>query len=196
MLRRCVDGVQLQRLIADIDHIMPRTCRDHNRVPIFHPALKVQSFRTAPHLDQPISVLDAEELINIRMSFDADVLPYWDTHQCYLQMSARPERTAEIVVPLRRFLDVNHIGIRPVIPSQIRALCLLPYITLTLPRSLLWNLCPVLPSAMRRVAPLVVAIGIVIHVSFSSLQSNHRIRARSLSLLRPPFYTILCDFHP
>lgn len=67
MVRRSIDGGQLQRAIPGITNIVPGSCRHKNAISGFQATLEIQGFFPIPHTNKRLPVFDPDELIGIRV---------------------------------------------------------------------------------------------------------------------------------
>ena len=80
VLRRRINGRQLQRTISRVDHIVPGTAWHKNGIPRTKAALEVQIFPATSHADKRLSLFYADELIRVRVHFHADLAAGENTH--------------------------------------------------------------------------------------------------------------------
>ena len=91
MMRRRINRRQFQRTSADIDYIMPCSCRNKNAVPLTDFFLKIQIFLTITHFYHRHALLNPNQLVRILMDLQTDIRTCRDTHQCHLRITARPD---------------------------------------------------------------------------------------------------------
>jgi hypothetical protein len=100
MLRRPIQRVEPQRLVAGVPDVVARAGRnDDGEV-----ALDVRLEAVDP--DFPLALLDPEELVTVRMDLLADFLARLDGHQHELELLAGVQHASEIRVVLGHVLDV------------------------------------------------------------------------------------------
>lgn len=90
MLRRGIDGIELQWLGADIFYIVPGTRRNDYGMTGTCPPLKSKGTGVLSHLNQSAAIFDAQELIQIIVHFQPDFFSNRDTHESYLQVISGP----------------------------------------------------------------------------------------------------------
>ena len=73
MLRRGIDGIQLNRRPASIDQVVPCSGRDDKGVILAHAGLKIQVVLCLPHVHNTLPCLNANELVQVWMHFQPDI---------------------------------------------------------------------------------------------------------------------------
>src|SRR5690606_38724974 len=102
MLRRRIDGVQPQGLVAGIHDVVAGACRHDDRIVAF-------DLRTlAVDHDRALALFNPEELVPVVVDLFADLSPGLDRHQDQLQVLARVEHSPKIAVLFRQFLNVRN----------------------------------------------------------------------------------------
>jgi transposase InsO family protein len=80
VLWRSINRIQFQRTLTRVDHVMPRIGRNNKRITIrdFFPKIKV--IFTTSHFYKSTALLDPYKLVKIRVIFQSNILPCFDTH--------------------------------------------------------------------------------------------------------------------
>src|SRR5690554_6746950 len=116
MLRRRIDGVELDGHAASVDQVMPFSSRYKDDIVIANPSPKIQIVGAVPHDNKPLALLNPDKLIYIGMHFQTYVSFQIDAHQGKLQIITGPQGSAIIVIADCGLVDVNYKGIWPIIP--------------------------------------------------------------------------------
>src|SRR5699024_718305 len=115
VLRRGVEGVDLQGHVADVGDVVPLACRDHDDVVVADLTVEGQVVLRGPHLGTPAPLLDAQELVVVLVDLEPDVVAGGDGHDGQLPVRAGPQGGAVVRVLQRRGLDVDDVGRGPVV---------------------------------------------------------------------------------
>ena len=115
MLRRGVDRIEFQRLVAFVDDVVPLPGRDEDRIVVFHVAYEVELILAVAHHHLCHTLFDAQELVDAHVLLQPYIPAYGNRHQRDLQVVTRPEHRPEILVPERVAFDVQDGRFRPVI---------------------------------------------------------------------------------
>ena len=115
MLRRRVDGIQLNRRPPGIVKVMPRSGRNKYYIVVINPFSEIQIVFVFPHHHNPLPLLNSQELVKVVVDFKPDILPGLMLTMGKLQMVAGPQRRAEIAVIQRRPLNIGYKRIWPVV---------------------------------------------------------------------------------
>src|SRR5205085_1524904 len=107
MLRRAVDGVQPQGCTAGVADVVPRA-GGHD-----HRELVLDMIGNPINVDNAGPLLDAEELVAVLVNLFADLIAGLQRHGDELQMVARVEHPAEVLVLDRPLLDIVAIAFHP-----------------------------------------------------------------------------------
>jgi hypothetical protein len=112
VMRRCVDRVDLHRLIADVRDVVPGS-RGHEDAPaVRHFLVERELILGRAHLHAPAPAVEPQELVRVRMRFEPDVAADRDRHQGDLQESAAPDHGPVVLVVERRLFEVERLGLR------------------------------------------------------------------------------------
>lgn len=98
VLGRCVDGIQLKRHMTCVNYVMPCSGRYDNGVIRVNPSLEAQIIGPVTHKYHSLALLDAYELVKIRMDFKANVFAYINAVQRNLQVVPGPDGNPESAV--------------------------------------------------------------------------------------------------
>ena len=115
VVRRGVEGIDLERLSTDVGHIVPGPCRNHDCIAVIKSLSKRQGILLCAHLSQRKAALNADKLVCIGVNFQSDFPAHRDAHEGQLQVFPRPERRAVVVVQLGQSVNVERIGFRAMV---------------------------------------------------------------------------------
>ena len=109
VVRRCVDGVDLHRLVADVRDVVPGACGHENAPTVRYFFIKSEAILGRAHLHAATAAVEAQELVRVRMCFQADVAAHRDRHQGDLQVSAAPRHGSIVLVLERRVFKIERL---------------------------------------------------------------------------------------
>ncbi len=98
MMRWSVDGGELQRIVADIDDVVPGSGRNADAVPCAEVLAEAQLIRAAAHSDRTLSLLNADDMIGILHDLKAHIGASRDAHDSHLHETAGPYRLSVVVI--------------------------------------------------------------------------------------------------
>ena len=125
MLYRRIYGIKLNRRSARINQVMPCACRNNEYAVLSNTGLKIEVvFRTA-HFYNSAALLDADELVCIRVNLKPDIFTCIYAHKRELQMPAGPQGSSITIVIDSCFFNINCKRLRPII-NGIGAALILP----------------------------------------------------------------------
>ena len=100
MLRRCIDGGELQGTISCVVDVVPRAAWNKDAVAYMETALEIQIIFARSHVDVGLAGFYTNKLLCIRMHFKTNIRANGNIHQCHLQVTAGPKCCSEILVAL------------------------------------------------------------------------------------------------
>src|SRR5918996_3249090 len=106
VLGRRVERVELDLAGARVHDVVPDPGGDDDRPVVLDVVRLVDLLLGAPELDPGAALLDAQELVTVRMRLAPDVLARSEAHHRELRVLACEDDGAERVVVERRLLDV------------------------------------------------------------------------------------------
>ena len=116
MFRRPIDGVKLQQLVAGVDDVVLSPGRNDNAV------ITLDGRANAIDENLAASLLDPKELVTIIVYFEPNFLTGLQSHEHELQISARVENTAKVLIILGQIFDVAdkslHCDVLPDLPER------------------------------------------------------------------------------
>ena len=115
VLRRRVDGVNFERLPPRVHEVVVSVRGYDERPAVAYRLAEIHVVRAVAHQHQPLSLLHADELVEMRVHLKADVLSGAQAHQRELQVLSRPHRGAVIVVAFGLRVYVQCVGPRAVV---------------------------------------------------------------------------------
>src|SRR5699024_12204991 len=119
MVRRCVDAVELHRLVTNVDDAVPSPLRNDD-CPVGGDLLgEGHLVLGRAHLDAAAAGLEAQELVLLGVHLETDVAANRDVHHGDLELLAGPDGGAEGLVIEGCLLDIDDETLR----SLISCLC-------------------------------------------------------------------------
>ena len=90
MLRRGIDGIQLQRLFSGIDDVVPCSCGNQHGAACRDGLTNGQTVSAEAHSNERVTAFDNKHLIQMAVLFQPDAFSDGNAHQCELQMLTGP----------------------------------------------------------------------------------------------------------
>ena len=115
MMRGRVKRVQLQRDVARIDNVMPRSGRHKDTAVAANELPAAQMIFIVAHEHQALASGNTEKLVRVRMRLKSDFFADGNAHQRHLQMAASPQSCTEGVVLQGGLVDVHIKGVRSIV---------------------------------------------------------------------------------
>jgi hypothetical protein len=112
VVRRCVNGVNLHRLIADIRDVVPGAGGHEDAPAVRNFLVERELILGRAHLHPAPAAIEAQELVRIRVRFEPDVAARWNRHQCDLQESAAPDDGPIVFVLECRVFKIERLRFR------------------------------------------------------------------------------------
>ena len=109
-----------------------------------HGLPEMQMAFVSAHLNQTLAALNAQELVDIGVHFQAYILASGNRHQSGLQMAARPYRGAERAIVQRGFIYIHNERIWPVVCRSV--IILTAMAALRLLRRRRGHICVIVPT--------------------------------------------------
>ena len=95
VLGRGIDRGKLQHPVSGVDDVVPGSLGNQNHVPGMKTVAMLQVLPIFPHADPGQPILNADELVGVRMQLQTDFPPEGNTHHRQLQVISRPQRLAK-----------------------------------------------------------------------------------------------------
>ena len=123
---RRIDGTDLERSVADIYQIVPRSGGNDHRAALRHLAAAVHLIPAGACQREGASALHPDELIRVAMNLRADVSTDGNTHQRHLQILARPKHRPVIPVACCEAIHIHNGGLSAAVDSAASAVIHIP----------------------------------------------------------------------
>lgn len=107
MMRWSVDGGELQRIVADVDDVVPGSGRNADAVPGTEVLAEAQLIWAAAHPHGALPLFDAYDVVGILHDLKSHVGAGWYAHDSHLHEASGPYGIAIMVVLHGFFVKVN-----------------------------------------------------------------------------------------
>lgn len=115
-----VNRIDFQGFVSGVDDVVPFAGGNEDGVVVRDRPHEIEFVGCISHHDIRPALFDAQELVEAVVPLQTDILAGGNGHQRDLQVVARPERRAEVVVRERVGFDVQHGRSRAVILQDNR----------------------------------------------------------------------------
>src|SRR3546814_21121770 len=105
VLRRSIDGVELQQLVAGVDDVVLSPCGNDDAI------IALDGRANANDENLAATLLDPKELVTIIVYFEHDSLAWLQRHEHELQISARVENPTTVIIFLVQIFDVANTSL-------------------------------------------------------------------------------------
>ena len=109
---RCIDRVQLHRLVSDVGDVVPGACRHEDAPSVGHLLVELEVVSAGSHLNAAATGVQSEELIGLGVHLESDVSALRDGHQRQLQVPAAPGDGAVVGVFHRLLFEIEGLRFR------------------------------------------------------------------------------------
>src|SRR5688572_26685192 len=103
-MRRCVDRVDLHRLVCDVGNVVPGPGWNQHAPPIRDFLVECELILRRSHLHAAPTAIETKKLVSLRVRLQPYVTADGNRHQRYLEVSAAPyDRAVVLVIESRLF---------------------------------------------------------------------------------------------
>src|SRR6188768_1022047 len=112
VVRRCVDRVDLHRLVADVRDVVPGACGHEDAPTVGYFLVKGELILCRAHLHATTAAIESQKLVRVGVRFKPDIATHLDRHQGDLQVPAAPGHGPIVLVFECRLFKIERLRLR------------------------------------------------------------------------------------